>query len=57
MTPLESAKNDANMRNAAYDMYEALLYMMHCHREPHDSESEVAWEQARQALTKAKGIT
>ena len=57
MTPLESARVDANLRNAAYDMYEALLYMMHCHREPHDSESEVAWEQARQALTKAEGIT
>lgn len=50
---IDISDEDAAIIEAAPDMYEALLIMMHCHRDAHDKEGEEAFEKAKAAVKKA----
>lgn len=52
---IDISDEDAALIEAAPDLYEALLGMMHCHRNAHDKEGEAAFEKAKAAINKVEG--
>lgn len=51
----DEMKANAHLMAAAPDLLEALIYMIQCHRNPHDKEGHVAIEKALSATAKAGG--